>query len=42
VYLETLERLLPRLRIFVTEPGEAGTRLRLVQRAPVKKAEARP
>jgi membrane protease subunit HflK len=42
VYLETLERLLPRLRIFVTEAGEGGTRLRLVQRAPVKKAEARP
>lgn len=44
VYLEALERLLPRLSVFVTEAGEGGTRLRLVQRAPAKRApaEARP
>ncbi len=44
VYLETLDRLMPRMRVFVTEPGEGGTRLRLVQRASVKRAplEARP
>lgn len=42
VYLETLERLLPRLRVLVTEPGEGGTRLRLVQRAPSRGAPAGP
>jgi hypothetical protein len=44
VYLETLDRLMPLVRVFVTEPGEGGTRLRLVQPAPPKKAprEARP
>jgi modulator of FtsH protease HflK len=34
LYLEALERLLPRLRIYVIEPGANGTRLRLVERAP--------
>lgn len=41
VYLETLDRLVPRLRVFVTEPGEGGTRLRLVQRAPARKPPPR-
>lgn len=38
VYLETLDRLMPRMRVYVIEPGEGGTRLRLVQRAPARKA----
>ncbi len=42
VYLETLERLMPRLRVYVTEPGETGTRLHLVQRAPARAAPAEP
>jgi modulator of FtsH protease HflK len=33
MYLETLERLLPRMRVYVIEPGANGTRLRLFQRA---------
>ena len=44
VYLETLDRLMPRMRVYVTEAGEGGTRLRLVQRASPPKAptDARP
>lgn len=42
VYLEKLERLMPRLRVYVTEPGEGGARLRLVQRAPGKRAPPEP
>jgi modulator of FtsH protease HflK len=34
LYLETLERVLPRVRVYVVEGGPGGTRLRLVQRAP--------
>jgi hypothetical protein len=44
VYLEALERLMPRMRVYVTEVGEGGTRLHLVQRAPmpVVPPETRP
>jgi membrane protease subunit HflK len=43
VYLETLERLMSRLRVYVVEAGENGTRLRLVQRAaPTAPVERRP
>jgi membrane protease subunit HflK len=37
VFLESLDRLLPRMRVYVTEAGEGGTRLRLVERAPAKR-----
>ena len=40
VYLDTLDRLLPRMRVYVTESGPNGARLHLVQRAPAKKAPA--
>lgn len=36
VYLETLERVMPRVRVYVVEGGAGGTRLRLVQRAPAR------
>ncbi len=44
IYLEALDRLMPRMRVYVIEPGEGGTRLRLIQRAPAKAApqEAKP
>jgi len=42
VYLETLDRLLPRMRIYVVDPGEGGTRLRLVQSAPGGRASPAP
>jgi membrane protease subunit HflK len=43
VYLETLERLMSRMRVYVVEAGENGTRLRLVQRAaPAAPVERRP
>jgi membrane protease subunit HflK len=40
VYLETLERVMPRVRVYVVEGGSGGTRLRLVQRAPARPAAA--
>jgi membrane protease subunit HflK len=43
MYLETLERLMSRMRVYVVEPGENGTRLRLVQKAaPPPPVERRP
>lgn len=43
VYLETLERVMPRVRVYVVEGGAGGTRLRIVQRAPARgPAGARP
>jgi membrane protease subunit HflK len=42
VYLEALERLMPRMRVYVTDAREGGTRLHLVQRAPMPVAAPEP
>jgi modulator of FtsH protease HflK len=42
VYLDALERIVPRMRLYVIEAGGGGTRLRLVQPAPARKIEVKP